>query len=81
MMKQILKSLLCMVLALCTVLSLAACSGGKTTVEEATYPGQDDMTFEQLLELDRQNPMITWSPATWRIWPLCCRSGLPLFTR
>lgn len=56
-MKQILKSLLCMVLALCTVLSLAACSGGKTTVEEATYPGQDDMTFEQLLELDRQNPI------------------------
>ena len=55
-MKKILKSVLCLALVLCTILSMTAC-GGNNTVQEATYEGQDDMTFEELLELDRQNPI------------------------
>lgn len=51
-----LKRYLCLLLALCLVLPLVACNRRSTVVEQ-TYPGQDSMTFEQLLEMDRQNPI------------------------
>ncbi len=54
-MKKNLKSVLCLILVLSMALSMSACKG-KNTVEEVTYPGQDEMTFEELLEMDRQNP-------------------------
>ncbi len=54
-MKKILKTMLCFVLIFAT-LPLAACRK-KGEVQEQTYPGQDNMTFEQLQELDRQNPI------------------------
>lgn len=57
MMKRILKSVLCMMLILSMVLTLGACGKNPTSVQEETYAGQDDMTFEQLLEMDRQNPI------------------------
>ena len=56
MMKKIFKSALCMLLILCMMVPMAAC-GGDDTVQEETYAGQDDMTFEELLEQDRQNPI------------------------
>ena len=55
-MNKILKSVLCLLLVLSMALSMSACKG-KNTVEEVTYPGQDEMTFEELLEMDRQNPI------------------------
>ena len=55
-MKKNLKSVLCLILVLSMALSMSACKG-KNTVEEVTYPGQDEMTFEELLEMDRQNPI------------------------
>ncbi len=56
-MKKLLKSVLCFVLVLAMVLPLGACGSKGGEVEEATYAGQDDMTFEELLEMDRQNPI------------------------
>ncbi|MBQ8238537.1 MAG: extracellular solute-binding protein [Oscillospiraceae bacterium] len=57
-MKHTLKTLLCLTLVLATLLSMTACGGrGGSAVEEVTYAGQEDMTFEELLELDRQNPI------------------------
>ncbi|MBP3702008.1 MAG: extracellular solute-binding protein [Lachnospiraceae bacterium] len=56
-MKRIWKSVLSLMLILSMVLPLAACGGGEDVVEEMTYPGQDEMTFEELLEMDRQNPI------------------------
>ena len=55
-MKKNLKSVLCLILVLSMALSMSACKG-KNTIEEVTYPGQDEMTFEELLEMDRQNPI------------------------
>lgn len=55
-MKKVLKSALCLLLILCTVLPMAACRG-KEEVTEMTYPGQDEMSFAELQELDRQNPI------------------------
>ena len=57
MMKKLLKSILCITLVLATLLPLCGCKRGGTEVPEMTYEGQDDMTFEELLELDRQNPI------------------------
>lgn len=55
-MNKILKTIICLTLVLATLLPLTACK--KTdAVEEMTYPGQDEMTFEELQELDRQNPI------------------------
>ena len=56
-MKRILKTVICLMLVLASLLSLTACGGGGSEVEEVTYPGQEDMTFEELQELDRQNPI------------------------
>ncbi len=50
------KLFICLALVLTTLFSLVACGKGGEVVEE-TYEGQDDMTFEELLELDRQNPI------------------------
>lgn len=55
-MKRIFKSVLCLTLALAMLLSMTAC-GGKNEVTEQTYEGQENMSFEELLELDRQNPI------------------------
>ena len=56
-MKKTMKTILCLILAMTTLLSLVGCGQKTNEVEEETYPGQDDMTFEELLELDRQNPI------------------------
>ena len=48
--------MLCLQLVLATVIPFAGCKKN-TEVTEMTYPGQDDMTFAQLQELDRQNPI------------------------
>lgn len=55
-MSKLLKTIICMVLVFATVLPLTACKKSGE-VEEMTYPGQDSMTFEELQELDRQNPI------------------------
>ncbi len=55
-MKKIVKSALCLLLILAMVVPFAGCKKN-TEVTEMTYEGQDDMTFEQLQELDRQNPI------------------------
>ncbi len=55
-MKKLFKSILCLTLVLAMLLPLTACKGSQE-VEEMTYPGQDDMSFEELQELDRQNPI------------------------
>lgn len=55
-MKRIFKSVLCLILALVMLLSMTAC-GGENEATEQTYEGQESMSFEELLELDRQNPI------------------------
>ena len=55
-MKKFAKTLLCLMLVLATLVPMVGCKGGNE-VTEMTYPGQDDMTFEELLEMDRQNPI------------------------
>lgn len=56
-MKRLVKSLLCLALALTMVLPMAACRRKPKEVEELHYPGEDDMTVEELLEMDRKNPI------------------------
>ena len=57
-MKLTLKTLLCLTLVLATLLSLTACGGRRGNgVEEETYAGQENMTFEELQALDRENPI------------------------
>ncbi len=55
-MKKIFRNIICLTLILAMLLPMTACKPNNT-VEEMTYAGQDDMTFEELLELDRQNPI------------------------
>lgn len=55
-MKKTLRTLLCLLLVLATVIPFAGCKK-QTEVTEMTYPGQDNMTVEELRELDRQNPI------------------------
>lgn len=55
-MSKLLKSVLCLILVLASVLGMTGCGKSSQVVEE-TYAGQEDMTFEELLELDRQNPI------------------------
>lgn len=55
-MKKILKSVLCLLLVAAMMIPFAGCKK-EAEVTEMTYPGQDDMTFEELQELDRQNPI------------------------
>ncbi len=55
-MKKLLRNILCLTLVLAMLIPLTAC-GPRQEVEEMTYPGQDNMTFEELQELDRQNPI------------------------
>lgn len=56
-MKRIGKSILCVILVFALLLPTLGCSSKGSEVTEQTYEGQDNMTFEQLLELDRQNPI------------------------
>lgn len=55
-MSKLLKTVICLVLVFATVLPLTACKKNNE-VEEMTYPGQENMTMEEILELDRQNPI------------------------
>lgn len=55
-MKQTIKRILGALLIAAMLLSAAACKGNDT-VPEQTYPGQDEMSFEELLEMDRKNPI------------------------
>ena len=55
-MKKIVRSVLCLLLILAMVVPFAGCKKN-TEVTEMTYPGQDNMTCEELQELDRQNPI------------------------
>lgn len=55
-MKKIMKSALCLMLVLAMLVPFAGCKK-EPEVTEMTYAGQDDMTFEELQELDRQNPI------------------------
>lgn len=55
-MKKIVKSALCLLLVLAMLVPFAGCKK-QTEVTEMTYPGQDNMTFAELQELDRQNPI------------------------
>lgn len=55
-MKKILKSALCLILVLAALVPFAGCKKN-VEVTEMTYPGQDNMTFAELQELDRQNPI------------------------
>ena len=55
-MSKLLKTIICLVLVFATVLPLAGCRKNQE-VEEMTYPGQENMTIEEILELDRQNPI------------------------
>ena len=55
-MRKWLIPILCLLLILAMVVPFAGCKKN-TEVTEMTYPGQDNMTFEELQELDRQNPI------------------------
>ncbi len=55
-MKQTIKRFLSALLVAAVMLSMAACKRNNT-VPEQTYPGQDEMSFEELLEMDRKNPI------------------------
>lgn len=56
-MKRTFKTVLCLLLVVALMVPIIGCNGGNKTVTEQTYPGEDDMTFEELLEMDRQNPI------------------------
>lgn len=56
-MKKIVKSMLCVMLIGCMMLSLPACHRESTEATQLHYEGEENMTFEQLQELDRQNPI------------------------
>ena len=57
-MKKTWKRILCLTLALLSVATLfAGCNRGGGEVEDYTYPGQENMTMEEILEMDRKNPV------------------------
>ncbi len=54
----VLRRLTCLLLAAALTLGLAGCGdGGIKEAEDQRYEGEENMTFEELLELDRQNPI------------------------
>lgn len=55
-MKKTIRNLLCLLLVLATVIPFAGCKK-QNEVTEMTYPGQENMTLEEIMELDRQNPI------------------------
>lgn len=55
-MKKIIKSILCLSLVLAMLVPMFGCKKNNG-VEEFTYPGQENMTLEEILEMDRQNPI------------------------
>ena len=57
MMKRTVKSILCVMLSLAMLLPVVGCGKKGNDVKEQSYEGQESMTFEELQELDRQNPI------------------------
>lgn len=55
-MKKIVRAALCLTLILAMMLPMFGCKK-QGEVEQFTYPGQENMTLEEILELDRQNPV------------------------
>jgi ABC-type glycerol-3-phosphate transport system substrate-binding protein len=52
------KRILCLTLALASMATLfVGCGRKNKEVEEFTYPGQENMTLEEILEMDRKNPV------------------------
>ena len=62
-MKKIVRSVLCLLLILAMVVPFAGCKKN-TEVTEMTYPGQDNMTFEELRSWTVRTP----SPSR-SLWP------------
>ena len=56
-MKKVSRSIFCMALIAALFIGCIGCSSGDASVPLETYPGEENMTFEELLELDRQNPI------------------------
>ena len=56
-MKKTWKKILCLTLVFACLASMMVGCRKKGEVEEFTYPGQENMTMEEILELDRQNPI------------------------
>lgn len=54
-MKKVFRSIFCMALIASIFIGCIGCSSGDVPLQ--TYEGEEDMTLEQLLELDRQNPI------------------------
>lgn len=55
-MKKTIKAILCLTLVLAMLVPMFGCKKN-SDVEEFTYPGQENMTLEEILEMDRQNPI------------------------
>ena len=55
-MKKTIKVILCLTLVLAMLVPMFGCKKNNG-VEEFTYPGQENMTLEEILEMDRQNPI------------------------
>lgn len=56
-MKKVFRSVFCLALIATLLLGCIGCSPKIEDVPLQTYPGEENMTFEELLELDRQNPI------------------------
>ena len=52
------KRILCLTLIVATLASLmVGCAQNGGEVDDYTYPNQENMTLEEILEMDRQNPI------------------------